>query len=194
MKKPFVAEIPAETFALAQKFAAKNDIRYYLNTVCIRPCAGGATLNATNGHIAIVALVSGTCCKELLVPLIPSTFLKRGRFVRVNDDGSIIVGDGYGVIHFVHPQKLIDNATFPNILGIIEKAEWHPGIGDGNFGTSYLRMISELPGGVSLFSSGKQCCAVLDDNVFSLRRGTMALLMGRTVAKVTPMEAMEMMK
>lgn len=47
----YIAKVNPRYFAAAQLFAAQNDIRYYLNGVCIEPHPeGGAILVATDGH------------------------------------------------------------------------------------------------------------------------------------------------
>lgn len=62
--------IPVGLVRAALRFAAKKDIRYYLNGVLIEYGTAGARIVATNGHIMIAARVDATATEagSIIVP------------------------------------------------------------------------------------------------------------------------------
>ena len=48
-------QIPSNTLKCVLQFAAKKDIRYYLQGVCFEQCATGTYAVATDGHVVCVA-------------------------------------------------------------------------------------------------------------------------------------------
>lgn len=62
--------IPKAFLTVAAMFAAKKDIRYYLNGVCIDTGPNGTFLVATDGNTMCVALIDGVArpCAQLVLP------------------------------------------------------------------------------------------------------------------------------
>lgn len=69
----FLARVNPRYFAAIELFSAKNDVRYYLNGVCIEPHPErGVIIVATNGHrLAAIHDPDGWCKKTLIVGDIP---------------------------------------------------------------------------------------------------------------------------
>lgn len=73
MKTAFSLAIPKLALLAVAKFAAKNDIRYYLNAVCIEVGEFESRLIATNGHIiGVYRIEDGAdvpCTQSVIIPI-----------------------------------------------------------------------------------------------------------------------------
>lgn len=73
MKTAFSITLPKLALAAVAKFSAKNDIRYYLNSVCVEIGEDESRIIATNGHaIAIYRVYRGAdvpCTQSVIIPI-----------------------------------------------------------------------------------------------------------------------------
>jgi hypothetical protein len=62
--------------AALEVFMARNDVRYYLNGICVKPCEeGGCMLIATDGHrMMIIRDKDGYASREFIIPNMPRAF------------------------------------------------------------------------------------------------------------------------
>lgn len=188
--KPFVINIPADVFAVVQKFAAKNDVRFYLNGVfcCEKFIA------ATDGKSLMISPHAGSATKAVIIPPIPATYLKKDSNVRVLDDDSVCVVNYYGQIVYYSPQNLI-GGTFPDVICVVEKMGlWEEGTGAATCDVAFIaKAISQLKGGVKLFNSNNAICAVATGQ-YPVQPGAMVVIMGRSDRAVTPSQALAMVR
>lgn len=67
---PITAIFKMAYLAALEVFMARNDVRYYLNGICIKPCPeGGVLLTATDGaHLLMIRDKSGFASREFIIP------------------------------------------------------------------------------------------------------------------------------
>lgn len=185
-KLPFVIDIPADVFAVVQKFSAKNDVRYYLNGVY----CSEKFLAATDGHCLMVSPFVGIAAKSAIIPQIPNQYLKKNNYVYVLEDNSVCVVNYRSEIVYHSPLDLIDG-KFPDVINVIDgHGEWSDGTGSVAFDVAFMaKMVAQLKGGVRLFHSKTSICAVADGQ-YPVQPGAMVVIMGRTRLPSTPAEAM----
>lgn len=142
-------KLSANAVRLAYQFAAKQDIRYYLNGVNVEPAAGGgALITATDGHrLTQVHDREATNVEPMIISLDKASqaALKRGTWVStdIDDKRVAILNSDDMPIHLQIEQYKIE-AKFPDwrrVLG--ERKDWVQGIG-GNFNVSYLADVVRL--------------------------------------------------
>lgn len=188
--KPFIINIPADVFAVVQKFAAKNDVRFYLNGVfcCEKFIA------ATDGKILMISPHAGSATKAVIIPPIPATYLKKDSSVRVLDDDTVCVVNSYGEIVYYSPQNLI-GGVFPDVIGTVDRmCPWEKGTGAATFDVAFIaKAVSQLKGGVKLFNSNNAICAVATGQ-YPVQHGAMVVIMGCADRAVTPSEALAMVR
>lgn len=70
---PITAIFKMVYLAALEVFMARNDVRYYLNGICIKPCSeGGALLTATDGHrLMMIRDPEGFASREFIIPNMP---------------------------------------------------------------------------------------------------------------------------
>jgi len=70
---PITAIFKMVYLAALEVFMARNDVRYYLNGICIKPCAkGGVILAATDGaHLLMIRDKDGFASREFIFPASP---------------------------------------------------------------------------------------------------------------------------
>lgn len=185
-KLPVVIDIPADVFAVVQKFSAKNDVRFYLNGVY----CSEKFLSATDGHCLMISPFVGTSTKSAIIPHVPSQYLKKNNSVRVLEDDSVCVVDYCGSIIYHSPLDVID-WKFPDVIGVIDKmGEWSDGTGAVPFDVAFLaKMTAQLKGGIRLFNSPTAICAVAGGQ-YPVQPGAMVFVMGRRDTCLSPAEAM----
>lgn len=137
-----LARINAADLARVAPFAATNDVRYYLNGVCIEPADGGAVIVATNGHILAATFSHNSHVERTVILPMNSAFITKLRAAR--RDGVVTVQDGnaFPVLRkitdttYVHPASLIDG-TFPDWRRVVgstdELSEGIPGAYDVHY-------------------------------------------------------------
>ncbi|MEX1669109.1 hypothetical protein AB4876_09310 [Zhongshania guokunii] len=67
---PITAIFKMVYLAALEVFMARNDVRYYLNGICVKPCSeGGVLLTATDGaHLLMIRDKSGFASREFIIP------------------------------------------------------------------------------------------------------------------------------
>ena len=185
-KLPVVIDIPADVFAVVQKFAANGDVRYYLNGVY----CSEKFLAATDGHCLMVSPFVGIAAKPSIIPQIPIQHLKKNNRVYVLEDNSVCVVNYRSEIVYHSPLDLIDG-KFPDVINVIDKmGEWSDGTGAVPFDVAFLaKMTAQLKGGIRLFNSPSAICAVASGQ-YPVQPGAMVFVMGRRDTCLSPAEAM----
>lgn len=185
-KLPVVIDIPADVFAVVQKFSAKDDVRYYLNGVY----CSEKFLAATDGRCLMVSPFVGIVSKSAIIPQIPTQHLKKNNRVYVLEDNSVCVVNYRSEIVYHSPLDVIDG-KFPDVIGVIDNfGEWSDGTGSVNFDVALLsKMAAQLKGGIRVFHTPRAICAVADGQ-YPVQPGAMVVIMGRSLSATTPAEAM----
>lgn len=152
----FILKIDAEDLARVVPFASMNDIRYYLQGVCVEPHEEGAILVATDGHTLAALHSPNSFTAETVILGLDRRFsaeirkagLKRNvnAFVQLKDAGSYpeIVKTASYEITYVSPRRpaLVDG-KFPEWRKIMPKDdELADGLA-GCFNASYLEKAAE---------------------------------------------------
>lgn len=142
-------KLSANAVRLAYAFAAKEDIRYYLNAVSIEPAeSGGALITASNGHrLTQVLDRDATNVQAMILSLDKASqaVLKRGAWVSTEFDEKriAILNDENLPLHLQIEQYKVE-ANYPDwrrVLG--DRKEWVQGVG-GSFNISLLADVIRL--------------------------------------------------
>lgn len=142
-----IVRIDANAVARAVIFAARKDIRFYLNGVCIRPCldgSGGAMAIGTNGHVCgIFRDVGGRAEHEVILPLRRTHLaaLKKAAHVLVSKDGEIWFVSEIGEPIFIHTEAPIE-ATYPKLHTVVMPPEQYKRGLAGNYDQDYVALLS----------------------------------------------------
>lgn len=172
--------IPVHIFKAVQQFAAKADIRYYLNGVFVK---AGRYIASTNGHIVMVVPFC-TGDSDIIIPRIPPGMMRNG-YVEVESGTTKVFNNGRCV--YVSPEPLIDG-KFPDLSRVVSPYGWSAGLfGEVDF--SYLRTV--IGKGVQWFSNNTQVLAMFTGN--EIPRGTFAVIMKRRAEAVDPSLIAEIM-
>jgi DNA polymerase III sliding clamp (beta) subunit (PCNA family) len=145
--------LSAEAVRLAYAFAAKQDIRYYLNGINVEPAeGGGALITATDGHRLMQVMDrDATDVEPMIISLDKASqaALKRGAFVSTafNEKHIAILNSDRIPVHMqVEAYKV--EGKFPDWRRVLGKREdWSQGVG-GNFNVKYLVDVVRLMDGV----------------------------------------------
>lgn len=146
------AFVDVELVRRALKFAAKDDVRYYLVSVCIQPSkSGGVLVMATDGHCALVLHDrNGKADKSYILPFSKGRnekgLAERGAtHVVVSPEGAITVVDQYVQKRFICPESLID-AKYPDIKAAMgDLGGYEAGI-KGGFNPAYMQRAIDSAG------------------------------------------------
>jgi hypothetical protein len=155
-------KIDAEDLARVVPFASENDIRYYLNGVCIEPHEDGAILIATNGHMLAAiqspdSYVTETCILSLnkrFTTEIRKAGLKRDSqsFVELKDAASypevvVLGGRLHRHVAYVSPHRpaLVDG-KFPEWRKIIPLDDDLVDGLAGSYNARYVQAAAEAAG------------------------------------------------
>lgn len=142
-------EFSAQAVAPLAMFKAKDDVRYYLNALCVMPAphGPGCILVATNGHqLGLWYDAEGECSEQTILafekPLIAACQQKGGSGRKIkfwNERLALVDSDGNDV--FIQAGKPTIEAKYPDIWRIIPtNARLTPGL-HGHIATRYLRTI-----------------------------------------------------
>lgn len=137
-----VARINALAVKIAYPFMAKEDIRFYLNGLNIRPLEDGSVMIvATDGHrYLVVHDQKGYAEKEMIVS-IKKDCLKSATSKSTFDvmsNGSAFINDENGMPLFVQPGTSLIEAEFPRIENVVSTLGYAEGI-SGAINPSYLK-------------------------------------------------------
>lgn len=137
-----IARINALAVKLAYPFMAKDDIRFYLNGLNIRPLEDNTVMIvATDGHrYLIVHDQNGYAERELILTIkkdcLKSTNSKNTFDVMSN--GSAFINDEHGMPVFVQPGNSLIDAVFPRIESVVSAIGYTEGI-SGAINPAYLK-------------------------------------------------------
>jgi hypothetical protein len=142
--------LSAMRVAMVAPFIAKDDPRFYLKGINVRPHPdGGAIITATNGHIlGAVHDKLATCDHEVTLQIHPSIVAacrlhKGDQRELVMLKGRLAVVHGHEEICIQPGDPLIDDATFPQYERVIPRAEeLVPGL-VGHFQVKYMAMLQD---------------------------------------------------
>ena len=140
-------KIDVTALITAAPFAAVNDIRFYLNGICVLPVAGdGVVAIATNGHAFIcVRDRNGFAQKTTILPISAKrnkSALRRGAKICMSESGTIYA-EVNGEVEFIVPEAPLEG-KFPNLAAIFgHKDQWQPGI-PAAFSLAYLKLVGNL--------------------------------------------------
>lgn len=153
------ARISARDLARVLPFRADQDVRYYLNGICVEPVPGGAVIVATNGHLLAAMRSQDTVVSERVIvnvtPAFAAAVKKASRselsFIRaVTKTSTLEVVNVPGTsrnkgedIAFVKPGEPFIDGKFPDWRKIIPSDEK---IGKGlpaAYNADYLRRALE---------------------------------------------------
>lgn len=144
--------VSAELVLRATKFAATNDVRYYLNGVCIKPSkSGGALVAATDGHCLLVLHdPNGKADKARILPFAKGRNDKglstRGAdYVTVSTSDEIAVLDEDFRKRFICPEPLID-AKYPAIEAVAGTPDLYEEGVRGSVNPAYLQRAIDSAG------------------------------------------------
>lgn len=129
-----IVRVSATAVKIAAPFMAKNDIRYYMNGINIRPLVdGGVMLVATSGaHIIVVRDVEGFAEREIVVSVMKDG-LKYATNQKITFDvmsnGRAMIVDESAQPLFIQPNNsLIEGHVFPRVENIIDLIGYKPGL------------------------------------------------------------------
>lgn len=151
-----LCSLSAATVLRVLGFAAKNDIRYYLNGFNVR-AAANPVVCASDGHVAYSEEdADGMAEIDLLLSITTrsTSILKRGHKVIVEGTSlraSLTVVDSNQTVIYVEPGNAIVQGRFPDIraaLGDFEK--WEEGLA-GAFQVPLLKRILTMQGAVRFY-------------------------------------------
>jgi hypothetical protein len=153
-----VARVNAMAIKVAYPFVAKNDIRYYLNGINIRPLeSGGVMIVATDGHrYVVIHDAHGFAEKELIVA-VKKDALKSAdakATLDVFSNGSVIFHDQHVMPLFIQPGNSLIEADFPRIENVASAIGYQEGI-SGAINPSYLKdalLIGQHFGSIRFFT------------------------------------------
>lgn len=139
-----IVRIDAKAVARAAIFAAREDVRYYLLGVCIRPRQDGSVMAiGTNGHVmGIFHDLGGRAEREVILPLRRShiPLLKKSEHVLVSADGVIWMVDENGIPTFIHAEPLIE-AVYPKTHTLVLPPEQYRRGLAGDYNPEYVALV-----------------------------------------------------
>jgi len=165
-------------------FRASNDVRYYLNGVCVqKEPNGGALVMATDGSALVVFHdEDGVAPLETILPISKreAVYLRKGGHVRANSDGLVWITDADGRAIWISPEAPIDG-KFPNFRPLFSYVSKYTDGLVGNFNPSLLERVRQaapkrprgIPVDVSFFHNPERpnnsaALATIGDNGIAL--------------------------
>ncbi|GGD00099.1 hypothetical protein [Undibacterium terreum] len=137
-----IARINAVAVKLVFPFIAKEDIRYYLNGINIRPLPeGGVMIVATDGHRAIVVRDPNGFAEEEIIVAISKDALKHAGSAKntldVMSDGQSMFSGKVAEPLFIQPGNALVDGIFPRIESVMNMKGYTEGI-QGSLNPRYL--------------------------------------------------------
>lgn len=154
--------LTAKLVALVAPFMAKNDIRYYLNAINVRPHKdGGAVLAATNGHIFGAIYDEAAVCDEEVILRVDARMaqaclggLSNGREVVMIGERLAIVENGATEVYIQAGRPEVE-AKYPRYENVIPKQEsLKPGL-VGTFGAPLISLAERAASIAAKIGSNK---------------------------------------
>lgn len=140
-------KLSSSAVRLALAFAAKTDVRYYLNGVNVEPHpAGGAQITGCDGHRVLQVHDRDAKDVETMILSIDKATqaqLKPGRFVKiVTQEKKLLVTDSNGIALHAQVSSPIIEAKYVDLAKVLgERESWHAGI-YGTFNVQYIADIA----------------------------------------------------
>jgi DNA polymerase III sliding clamp (beta) subunit (PCNA family) len=137
-----IARVSAVAVKIVFPFIPKNDVRYYLNGINIRPLAdGSAMIIATDGHRYIVVRDPNGFAERELIIGISKDALKHAASAKhtldvMSNGSTMILGDVAQAL-FIQPGNSIIEGEFPRIERVASLKGYHEGI-SGQINPKYL--------------------------------------------------------
>lgn len=129
MEKPnIIATVSTEILTLVAPFRAENDVRYYLNSIHVRPRPGGGTfVEASDGHVLMVAHdESGHAEQPVCISIQPGdlAIARRAKCLQLHATGDAQMVDEEGMAIWKSPTSRIVSAhSYPNFAKALPPAE-----------------------------------------------------------------------
>lgn len=153
----------ADSAARALSFAAKDDIRFYLNGINVRPCGSGVVVCGTDGHVCYSEEdFSGTGDVEITVKISTrsKSILRRGNRVIVegtSKEATLTILDGDQKVIYIEPGNAVFVANYPPFEKVFgDPSTWVEGI-SGAFRTDLLKKIVTNLGAVRFYRPAAEC-------------------------------------
>lgn len=173
-----VIDVDIAAVRAVMKFAACDDVRFYLNAVRVEPDGEGAIVVATNGHVLLAARDRfGIARQAVSVPINAKrnrgAVARAGR-LRMTPEGVIWAACPLGrSVHFVLPDGKVDG-TYPEWRALIgTAAKWTPGLSEAGFAADYVHWVLQLAvrgtdGCLRFYHDGDKTLFTLGRNMFGL--------------------------
>lgn len=137
-----IARVNAMAIKIAAPFMAKDDIRYYLCGVNIRPLEDGTTMIvATDGHRYVVVHDQNGFAEREIICAVKKDALKSCNSKSTFDvmsNGNAIVNDEVGIATFIQPGNSLIEADFPRIENVASALGYTEGI-SGAVNPNYVK-------------------------------------------------------
>ena len=151
-----VIKFDAEALAPVAMFMAKQDIRYYLNGICVQPAphgAPGCVIVATDGcRMAMWHDPYGECSRLAVLnvsPMLVAASKKRnktsgGRTVELHEGRLVLIGQEEGELFIQAGKAEIEDCKYPDVWRVVPPAEkLVPGL-HGYMQPRYMREICDV--------------------------------------------------
>lgn len=136
-----IARVNSMAIKVASPFMAKDDIRYYLNGINIRPLEDGSVmLVATDGHRYVVVRDEHGYCEREIIAAVSKDGLKHAggeNTFDVMSNGEAKVLDKVAMPLFIQPGNSIIDGAFPRIENVASTLGYSEGIA-GTVNPKYL--------------------------------------------------------
>lgn len=139
--------VDARLIHQALPFVATEDVRYYLNGICIRPAHGeGCCVMATDGYTAIALFDESSRAEHEVILQIPANLrgkLAKGGHLLHNAAGFTWLIDEMRQIVWVSPAPPIDYSTYPDIIDVAGPLSDYDGGLIGTYNPQLLEKIQK---------------------------------------------------
>jgi hypothetical protein len=128
-----IVRVSAVAVRLVYPFVARQDVRYYLNGINVRPLEDGSTMIvATDGHRYIVVRDPGGYAEEEVIVEVSKDALKHAASAKhtldVMSNGSAQISDATAQALFIQPGNALIEAVFPRIERVASITGYQEGI------------------------------------------------------------------
>jgi hypothetical protein len=175
--------LSAKAVRLAYAFAAKQDIRYYLNGVNVEPAkGGGAIITGTDGRRVVQVLDREASNVEPVIMKLDAAsqaFLKRGEYVSTEfEEKRVAILNADRIPMHLQFEHFAVDGKYPDVAKVLGKREdWQAGIA-GTFNVELISDVARLveqarvakryghPAGLTLFSKVGESGRLLEADGF----------------------------
>jgi hypothetical protein len=155
-------KLTAKLLPIITPFMAKNDIRYYLNAINVRPHKdGGAVICATNGHVLGAIYDPDAVCEEEVILRFDGR-MQQACAAGLKDDRQVVmIGERLAIIESGGAEVCIQagrpdiEATYPRYERVIPKQETlQPGL-VGTYGEAVLSLCQKAAVAAGKIGAGR---------------------------------------